>query len=167
MNIYERVKRFDRLTGKPCFEVQWKEVRDDFTGKIIVDYGMYCSYGLEYGSSDPCFGSGGDEYNFGVKYHVNVYQFLGEDYHFDNDTDSEVKMMKEFIKNNRRGDGTIETFADMCRTARIRTATKLIEEKVISPKVISPRDLSTEDIDDDVDGESFIGGDSNDTSENQ
>lgn len=139
MIIYSLQKRFDVLTGLPVSDSkQYKETRCDYTGEVVMsndehfDDLVYCSYNLDYGDCDPCFGASGEEFEFGDKYNVSMYDFLNQQYHFlqeyldYHDRLPEIDMMKEFSSLNL-------TFHRMCRKARIRTATKLIEDKTITP----------------------------------
>lgn len=151
MRIYEKVKRFDPVTGKPVEKWAFKEVRCDFTGEVLDydEYGpeSYCSYQLDYDGHDPCFGSSGDEYDLGEKHDIDMFQFLSAEYHFksvggsdDPEDFAEAMMMKEAVANctKRKSEWfRCFTFDACCRTARTRTAKRLIEEKVITPDQLS------------------------------
>jgi hypothetical protein len=142
MKIYENVQRFDSKTGKPYFVKRFKEFRCDFSGQLIdeddLETYFYPSYNLDYESSDPCFGSCGDEYEFGQKHDVAMFEFLSDTYHFRNDIDPDghgfidqsVKMMQHYLPDRL-------SFAEMCRTSRIVTAEKLIESGEIAADQLS------------------------------
>jgi len=143
MFIYKKVKRFDEITGKPKFEKAYAEVRCDFTGVVLSYDDKYCCYPLDYGSVDPCFGAGDDEeYAFGQKYDIDMHCFLSPDYHFasngggiDRKDCAEAMMMREALAGAKKKNEwyCCFTFDSMCRHARIRTATKLIESGEIKP----------------------------------
>ena len=143
MIIYDKVKRFDSITGKPIEKWVFKEIRCDFTG-VVLDYdNYYCTYDLNYGDMDPCFGSSGEEYKLGKDFHIDVFQFLSQTYHFlsvggvdDKASCAEWQMMEEALKNCTKKKSEwyrCYTFDSMCRHSRIRTASKLIEENTIIP----------------------------------
>lgn len=136
MKIYEQVTRFDPKNGKPYQEWAFKEIRCDFSGKLIDENNSsYPNYSLKYEDSDPCFGSDGEEFAFGKKHKVPIYEFLNSDYHFFTDGCDEdgnyieyngcVDMMSKLIKHYMSFDG-------MCRYSRINTAKKLIEDGTIT-----------------------------------
>lgn len=132
MEIYKKEKRFDQLTGEPKFIKIYKETRCDYSGEIIDDDYIYCTYRLNYGSSDPCFGSWSGEVEFKEKYNVYLYPFLFGDYVFLQDYDAEIYPEKEMMEKFKGN-----CFHEMCRRARIETATRLIEGKIITPEQLS------------------------------
>lgn len=149
MIIYDKVQRFDSVTGKPIERWVQKEVRCDYTGRVLDynDFGpeSFCTYSLNYGDHDPCFGAGGEEYQLGKDFKIEVFPFMSQEYHFYNgggcsdakEDYAEWQMMEEAIKNCHKEKTEwyrCYTFDSMCRTARVRTARKLIEEKVITPE---------------------------------
>lgn len=133
MKIYKNIQRFDAQTGKPYFIKKFAEFRCDFSGTVIDEDDLenlfYPSYDLEYGDSDPCFGSDGEEYKFGKRNNIPMFEFLIETYHFRNDQDQDqsVAMMVHYLPKKM-------TFAQMCRTSRIVTAQKLIDSNKITPE---------------------------------
>lgn len=147
MIIYDKVQRFDSVTGKPVEQWAFKEIRCDYTGKVL-DYNnfgpeSFCTYNLNYGDHDPCFGAGGDEYKLGKDFGIEVFPFMSQEYHFyssggDAKEDyAEWQMMEEALKNCKKEKGEWHrcyTFDAICRVARVRTARKLIEDKVITPE---------------------------------
>lgn len=144
MIIYKEVKRFDPVTGKPVTKKVRSELRCDFTGNILHDDDEYCRYNLDYQDQDPCFGSSGHEYQFGVKYEIDMYLFLSGTYCFASvpgsssvDGYAEAMMMREALENYTNPDSDWHdclTFDAMCRASRVRTAKQLIEEGEIKPQ---------------------------------
>ena len=135
MKIYHQVERFHPRTGKPSMVTELKELRCDFTGVVIDpdERSPYPTYHLDYGDSDPCFGSDADAFAFGKQYNVNMYAFMSDAYVFDNgdngaETDACALMLRRHI--NKK---STCTFADLCRAARFATAKKLLADKVITP----------------------------------
>lgn len=154
MKIYTRIQKFDPDTGKPVMVKQFDHLRCDYTGKKIEpdgawdDAAIYCSYILNYRDCDPCFGADGDEFEFGQKYNIDMFYFLSEEYHFIDGMNSEkeyteLAMMQEAIKNRKKKGSPWEgcfSFHAMCRTARILTATHLIEDGIIEAWQLSQED---------------------------
>lgn len=142
MIIYEKVKRYDQITGKPKAIWGEKEIRCDYTGEILDCENMYCTYVLNYEGQDPCFGSGGDEYKLAQDFGLCAYTFFSETYHFlsvggsdSKDEVAEWQMIEEAMKNCKKKDSIWHrcyTFDAMCRTARARTARMLVENKIIT-----------------------------------
>jgi len=144
MIIYEKVKRFDPITGKPTEKWGFKEIRCDYTG-VVLDYeNYYCTYNLDYGDQDPCLGSSGEEYQLRQDFNIDVFQFLSQTYHFlavggadDKESFAEWQMMEEALKHckSRKNEWyRCFTFDAICRHARCRTARKLIQSKEITPE---------------------------------
>lgn len=140
MKIYKQVKKFHPDSGKAITKTVLNELRCDYTGNVIdIEANqMYCSYELNYSDSDPCFGSGGDEYKFGQTHLINMFEFLSGSYHFLQDYERflfpEKEMMRKYLKNLPElylPEGMC--FHDMCRTVRVITASKLIEDGIITP----------------------------------
>ena len=140
MKIYHQVTRYRSSTGKPYLRWEFKEIRCDFSGRVIdedLNSHSYPNYNLQYDDQDPCFGSGGDEYHFGQEYGVDMFEFLSGTYHFITGSYNEdgeyvdynacVEMMKSLINKNI-------SFDAMCRASRIKTAIKLIKEGTILPE---------------------------------
>ncbi len=147
MYIYKQLIKYDEDNGTPYSIWGVKEYRCDFTGKLIdsdENSSSYPNYILGYGDSDPCFGSCGEEYEFGEKYHIPMYEFLSNEYMFltssydennnyydENnnyiDINACAEMIKSFTDKNM-------SFDEMCRSARIKTAEKLILNKTIKPE---------------------------------
>lgn len=73
MIIYKEEQRFDSKTGVPKIVKVCKEYRCDYSGEIIDDDAIYCTYELNYGCDDPCFGSWPEEYEFGKNI---IYMFI-------------------------------------------------------------------------------------------
>jgi hypothetical protein len=147
MIIYDKVQRFDSITGKPVDKWIQKEIRCDYTGRVLDydDFGpeSYCTYNLNYGDHDPCFGAGGPEYQLGQDFKIDVFPFMSQEYHFySNGGDSkechaEWQMMTEAMKHCKDSKSEWHrcyTFDAICRQARVRTARKLIESKEITPE---------------------------------
>lgn len=148
MNIYNKIPLYDKYTGKLTggFVSQFAERRCDYSG-FVIDYAgdvesteedpvlELCNvYRLDYEDSDPCFGSVGDEYGFGQKYNITMYEFLGADaYIFSLDATyspwAEASMIKEAYES-----GEFYGLNGLFRSARVKTATKLIEEGKIKPE---------------------------------
>lgn len=148
MIIYDKVQRFNPVTGKSIEKWIQKEIRCDYTGKVL-DYDnfgpeSFCTYSLNYGDQDACFGAGGDEYKFGKDFGIEVFPFMSQEYHFYSGGGSDAKedyaewqMMEETMKNCKKSNSEWHrcyTFDAICRVARVRTARKLIEDKVITPE---------------------------------
>lgn len=143
MKIFGTAKRFNQITGEPEEVWVFKEVRCDFTGEVLDD-NEYCRYGLNYENQDPCFGAGGEEYEFGQKYGIDIWEFLDYEYAFasiggsdEPEHYAESLMMNEAVGNfmdERTEWYRCFTFDAMCRHSRIRTAKRLIEEKIIEPQ---------------------------------
>jgi len=143
MIIYEKVKRFDPITGKPTEKWAQKELRCDYTG-VVLDYDnngptSYCSYYLDYEDHDPCFGSSGAEYEFGKEFDIDMFHFLSKTYHFFQPglhvpwEFAEFMMMKEAIENCENKKSAwyrCFTFDSICRQARINTARKLMDGRL-------------------------------------
>ena len=140
MKIYESVQRFDSHTGNPYFVKRFKEFRCDFSGQLIdeddLETYFYPEYIMNYNMCcDPCFGSFNDEYEFGQKYNVKMFEFLSDNYHFKADVghnhygfiDQSVKMMEYYLPQRM-------SFAMMCRCSRVATAEKLIKNGEITPE---------------------------------
>ena len=148
MIVYNKVKRFNSETGEPVERWVQKEIRCDYTGRVLEysDFGpeSYCSYHLDYDNHDPCFGSGGDEYQLGKDFKIEVFPFMAQEYHFYSGGGSDTKeeyaewqMMEEAIENCKNPKSEWHrcyTFDAICRQARCRTARKLIENKAITPE---------------------------------
>ena len=135
MKIYHQVQAFHQRTGESYKVTELKELRCDFTGAVIdPDEGSpYPTYHLDYGDSDPCFGSDGDAFEFGKQHGINMYAFMSDEYIFDNggnglETDACALMLRKYCKGKNTS-----TFADICRDARLATVKKLIADKVITP----------------------------------
>ena len=147
MNIYNKIHLYDKFTGKLTkeFVVKIAERRCDYSGVPIGDdpdefpkddgVAELCNvYKLDYENTDPCFGSPNDEYDFGRKYKIVMQEFLGADsYIFSLDADyspwAETSMIKEVYESNE-----FSGFNDLFRSARIKTAIKLIEEGKVKPE---------------------------------
>jgi hypothetical protein len=147
MIIYDKVKRFNSETGEPVERWVQKEVRCDYTGKVLDynDFGpeSFCTYQLSYGDHDPCFGSSGDEYQLGKDFKIDIHAFMSQEYHFysgvadTKDQYAEWQMMEEAMKDCRNPKSEwyrCYTFDAICRVARCRTARKLVDDKVITPE---------------------------------
>lgn len=147
MIIYEKVKRFNPVTGEPVEKWAAKEIRCDYTGEVLDYDSYYCTYDLNYGDQDPCLGSDGPEYDLGKEFKIEMYSFLAQTYHFlsvggtDSKEDTaEWAMMEEALKNCTNPESEwyrCYTFDSICRHSRTRTARRLIEEKVITPEQLS------------------------------
>jgi hypothetical protein len=145
MKIYKQVQRFDPVTGKPIMRKSYAETRCDFTGQVL-DGGddQYCSYPLNYEDYDPCFGADGEEYDFGQKHGIEMFEFLSGEYHFASvgggdgvEHYAEAQMMEEALKGATKKKSEwyrCFTFDSMCRHARIRTAQRLIDAGEIKPE---------------------------------
>lgn len=139
MVIYDKVKRFNSVTGKPVEAWIEKEIRCDYTGELVDYDNSYCVYHLDYNDQDPCFGSGGDEFKFGKDFEVEMHSFLSGTYHFKAEDGgfAERDMFEEVLKNCDKKKSEWHrcyTFDAICRYARIRTARRLIEKKIIKPE---------------------------------
>lgn len=138
MELYISEPRFNIKTGKSDVPVKiWKEKRCDFSGEVVLSkdsYGYpayYCMYKLDYQDQDPCFGSDGDEFDFGEKYGIYMFDFLYEPYVILNDYSGDKgSKMKAFLKEVSNYD----SLDDALRSMRIKTAKKLIEKGIISPE---------------------------------
>jgi hypothetical protein len=140
MKIYKTEPRFNPKTGKPIKpERIWKETRCDFSGKVVesseIQYftTYYCMYYLDYNSQDACMGSGGDEYEFGQKYKVDMFIFLSEPYVIYNNTMPRESEEKKFLKALSK----YESLDGALRDMRVKTAKKLIESGEISEDSLS------------------------------
>lgn len=132
MFIFDDITRYNPETGVPIKVRGIKEIRCDFTGKLIEEESSaHPLYRFDYENEDPCFGSCSEEFAFGKEHNVDMYQFLSGQYHFyyDIDTceDSSASMLESYFKDN--GPGC--SFADICRGYRLETARKLVSEKTI------------------------------------
>jgi len=151
MIIYDKVQRFHPVTGKPVEKWIQKEIRCDYTG-LVLDYNdngpeSYCTYNLNYGDNDPCFGASGEEYKLGQDFKIEVFPFMSQEYHFYSNGGSDLKedyaeclMMEEAMKNCNDPKSEWHrcyTFDAVCRQARVRTARKLIESKEITPEQLN------------------------------
>lgn len=147
MIIYDKVKRFNSETGEPVERWVQKEVRCDYTGKVLDynDFGpeSFCTYQLSYGDHNPYFGSSGDEYQLGKDFNIDIHAFMSQEYHFysggadTKDQYAEWQMMEEAMKDCRNPKSEwyrCYTFDAICRVARCRTARKLVDDKVITPE---------------------------------
>jgi hypothetical protein len=137
MNIF----KLSKCSG----EVVKKFVGDrcDYSGRLIDPaYSVpYCSYECNYGSIDPCFGSGGEEFDFCKKYGIPAYEFLSQPYKFYDDSymsgefgSEEINMLKELSSLSIGETSETENFSTLesaFRFFRIRTAKRLIEQGVI------------------------------------
>ena len=141
MEIYREEQRFDHKTGKPKgTEKVWKETRCDFSGKVVAssereDYpAYYCKFILDYETQDPCMGSGGNEFEFGEKHKVEMFQFLNQPYviYHDSATTGESEMPK-FLKWAAKQ----ETLDGALRDMRVATAEKLIAEGLVKGSELS------------------------------
>ena len=136
MLIYDKVKRFDSITGKPTEKWTFKEIRCDYTGTVLENY--YCAYNLDYGDQDQCFGAGDEEFKLGRDLKIDMFQFLSQTYYFslDGAECAEFQMMEEAIKNCKNPKSEwyrCNTFDSICRRSRIKTARKLVEDNIIAP----------------------------------
>jgi hypothetical protein len=143
MIIYDKIKRYNPVTGEPTEKWVEKEIRCDFTGEVLDYDNYYCAYNLDYGNQDPCLGSSGEEYELGKALDIYMFPFLVQTYHFISDgSDSkdgiaEWRMMEEALKNCKKKDSEwyrCYTFDSICRHARVRTAYRLIRENIITPE---------------------------------
>ena len=135
MIIYDKCTRYSEISGEPYESYIFKEIRCDFYGVVIgedTDFHYEPSILFDYQDSDPCFGSDGEEFDFGKKYNIPMFAFLNSEYHFLSDyynsKFANVDMMRYHLAN---GD---MSFENMCRVSRIETAIKLIESGVITPR---------------------------------
>lgn len=117
MFIYEVVKRYNEVTGKPVNKKVFKEIRCDYTGEVLD--GCFCEYFLNYNDNDPYF----TEDTYDTPLYEITYNLMSEPYHFKDSM--EVEMMKEYINKGSY------TFEEMCRKARVTTALRLIKDKTI------------------------------------
>lgn len=136
MKIYQKTTKFNSNTGEPYSTWKFKELRCDFSGNVIdidEDGCSYPNYILQYEEEDPCFGSDGDEYDFGEKYDISMHEFLSDEYNFlfnsYNGYNACNIMIKHYINDYPSRDFD---FARMCRVSRIKTAIKLIEDGIVT-----------------------------------
>ena len=129
MNIYEKQDRFSQTTGKPVeSEWVWAGYRCDITGQKLDNHTDHLgpSILLDYGSSDPCFGSSGNEYEFGQEFGINMHEFLSSAYTYYCDMEGWDALA------NALDHKTPDSFPDFLRESRIKTARKLIESGEIT-----------------------------------
>lgn len=139
MDIFKSIPQFNPNTGEPENPRRIKiAIRCDFSGRIVDGKGYeggYPAHGpkiiLDYESSDPCFGAGGGEWEFGEKYHIDMFQFLSQPYViFDDVAETGESEMPSFLKALSEYDD----LAHALRAMRIKTATKLVEEGLVKPE---------------------------------
>lgn len=159
MLIYKFEPRFDEKTGKKKEEITvTKELRCDFSGKICrtheenehvpTEYKPYPAYCLSYNMMDPCYGSGGPEYEFGQKYDINMHRFLSESYAF-RGQGGQQELIEDIFQRNfnsfhkKRKDwftdrnDQLHSFAAVFRIVRCSTAEHLINKDVVEPKQLT------------------------------
>jgi hypothetical protein len=140
MKIYEKAKRFHPVTGYQHLEWVHKENRCDYTGDVLNYANEQCYYNFDYTSHDPAWSK--KEYEFSDKFDLELEEFMLGTYHFrtPGPGDDHVKahaealMIQEVMKgwkNPKSGWFQCFTFDTMCRHARIRTASRLIEKGTI------------------------------------
>ena len=135
MKVYKLEDRYDQKTGeKTGVHKVYDHVICDFTGKEgeYVERLGY-SYGVDYGSCDPCMGCHDDEYEFSDKYNFDIYELFGSDFIFDeysyNTGESKTPIIQEMFKTYKKETGEAVEFLDhLFRWARVRTVRRLIEE---------------------------------------
>lgn len=138
MKIYKSEPRFDPRTGEPTHpEKSWKETRCDFTGAVVESRdpklypAYYCQFVLDYGSQDPCFGASGEEFEFGEKYDINMFNFLSDSYVIlDDMAETGETAMPKFLKHLSK----CESLDGALREMRIKTAKRLIKAGIIKPE---------------------------------
>jgi len=125
MRVWFTKKRFNPETGEPHTIRAAEYKRCDLTGIQFFEWTdpdilpypprIIC----DYGSTDPCFGSGGDEFEFGKKHDIDMHKFLGEPFHIA--LSRSGALVKEAARRNM-------DIAFALRTFRLETAKKLLEE---------------------------------------
>ena len=97
---------------------------------------MYCTYNLNYGDADQCYGANGKEYQLKDFKKIKVFEFMSQPYNFfQSDITKKIAewaMMKKAMKNCQKPDNEwyrCYTFDAICRQARVNTAFNLINEK--------------------------------------
>ena len=130
MYLYKEIKQYDVNTGKEI-EPRWvkENVICDLTGKI----GKYQEnigqvYSIDYGGEDPCFGCLDFEYDFGKKWHIDVYSIFDDPFIF---IENEGSLIKEMSKGYSYGNDrdTHYTVWHAFRYFRIQMLDKLLTEK--------------------------------------
>jgi len=137
MNIYEKQDRFDSKTGEPREpEWAWSGYRCDFTGVELNDYEerLGPAVFLDYESSDPCYGSGGDEYEFGQEFGIDMHEFLSSAYIYYCDMNGRDALTEALLENNS------DSFQHFLRDSRIKTARELIESGEITAEQLGCAD---------------------------
>lgn len=125
MKIYRLEPRFSPTTGEPSEPHKvFDHVRCDYTGKVIDGIGNYTypAYALEYGNTDPCWGSHPGESDFAEVYGIELHEFLGDTY------DINFEDEADFLRS------VSESFGSCLREARVKTAKRLIEEGAVKPE---------------------------------
>lgn len=130
MIIYEYAEKYDPDTGEAVgLKVDRKVRRCDFSGELAGDGTTdtpYVRYRMDYGSQDPCFGSGGDEYEFGRDFAVSMHRFLG-DAPYEIKWSFSEKAAEEFKSSD------FDWFGGYFRMIRIRAARRLLEAGEVKP----------------------------------
>jgi hypothetical protein len=151
MITYTYNKKYDEDTGEPCgVKVDEKIQRCDWSGESwdLIEKKPYAHYQFHYGGVDPCYGSGGGEYEFSEEFNVEMRTFLGSSSLDGGSYIIRWDYQSEAIEEFKESD--FESFDGFFRHIRVRSARQLLEDNVIKPYQlpgfwISPEDLSWEE----------------------
>ncbi len=136
MIIFETKPKYSQKTGK-LIGNQKLDIghRCDYCGAALWEqyYSPYCRYELNYEDSDPCMGSSGDEYKFGVKHGIDMFQFLNKSYAFcaAPDYECEANFIKWYVEQMAQDPNANHTLEGALREVRIKTADKLLLEGIV------------------------------------
>ena len=126
MKIYKKEMRYDERTGKPKGEeIFLDHICCDFTGARI-DPGDAPTIYIDFHHIDQCFGSDGEEYDFGKRYGIDMRQFLDQAYDFANWEVYEMFMKLLFQHKNQNFDIAL-------RSIRMNTAKAMLEGGRVQP----------------------------------
>jgi hypothetical protein len=133
MKIYKKEMRYDERTGKPKKEEIFADhICCDFTGAKI-DPGDAPTIYIDFHNIDQCFGSGGEEYDFGKKHGIYMFDFLDRPYDFANWEVYETFMGLLLKHKNKNFDIAL-------RDIRMKTAQGMLERGQVEPWQLDGRD---------------------------
>lgn len=140
MLISRYTTKYDEDTGDPIIGLETKVHRSDWTGEVL-DSKYATGYILDYGGSDPCYGSGPTEYEFSEEYGIRMHDFLSSRYWFEWNKEDEI--MEAMVQSEC---DQISHFLRMCR---VETARDLIEDGTIGPHQLAGFFAEIEGMDED------------------
>ena len=140
MIIYRVKPQFDPNSGKPTDPVkEFEAIRCDVTGEVLdFDNDWAPHVALNYGTSDPCFGSSTDEFDFGQEFEVDMHEFLSDPYAWVNDGGDALSDALTVAAQALDKGSSLPSVPHFLRSSRVETARKLIAEGTITADQLKP-----------------------------